>query len=380
MKIVYIIHGTYHGAGMERTLTLKANYLADKFGHDVVIITTDQRKRPPYYPLSEKIQCIDLDINFDLYYDKPLAVSVLSFLRKQSLIKKKLSTLLHALNADIVISMMGRIISFLPKIKDGSKKIYEYHFNKYVRSLMLENASWLKKTAYQWRAWYELKNIKKMDAFVVLTHEDAAMWGNLKNIRVISNASSFFPKESTDSTQKVVISVGRFEHQKGYDRLVPVWQTIADKFPDWQLIVIGSGSKRSEIQAQIKQAGLEDSLILKDPVTDVEAELLKASIYLMTSRYEGFPMVLAEAMACSLPVVSFRCPCGPSDIIDHGQDGFLVDDEDVSQMSTYLSMLMEDEAFRKEAGMAARNNIQRYSQEAIMSLWKQLFNELTKSV
>jgi glycosyltransferase involved in cell wall biosynthesis len=376
MKIVYIIHGTYNTAGMERTLSIKANYFADVLGYEVFIITTDQRNRPAYYILSKKIRCVDLDVNFDQYYNKPLLISIFSFLIKQFICKVRLTRKLHELKADIVISMMGRIISFLPKINDGSKKIFEYHFNRYVREQMLENSTWFKKLVYRIRANSELKNVEKLDSFVVLTHEDASMWGNFRNIQVIPNAISFFTKENAKLDNKIVISVGRFEHQKGYDMLLSIWKPVVKKYPDWKLIVYGDGSKRDSIMAQVNKEGLNESLIIKDPVSNIESALLDASIYLMTSRYEGFPMVLVEAMACGLPVVSFRCPCGPADIIRHNEDGFLIENGDVEKMSEYLSLLIKNEVLRKKAGELARVNITRFTQDVVMSKWEALFKDL----
>lgn len=378
MKIVYIIHGIYNSAGMERILTLKANYLADRLGYDVIIITTDQRERKSYYELSNKVQCHDLSINFDLYYEYPILKRVLSFWDKQKRCKRKLNELLVELKADIVVSLMSRNISYLHKIKDGSKKVFEYHFSRNFREQMLAetNAGFIKKIAYRSRALSEFKNIRKLDSFVVLTHEDSLLWGELPNLSVIPNATSFSPYCKAALDNKIVISVGRIEAQKGYDQLVAIWKSVNEKHPDWKLIVFGNGKGLVALKAQIDEANLQEVILIKPPTPSIEDELLESSIYLMTSRYEGFPMVLVEAMACGLPVVSFRCPCGPGDIVTNGEDGYIVEIGDQESMSFYLDKLIENNELRKRMGAAASENIKRFSQDKVMDLWDDLFNQL----
>lgn len=379
MKIVYITHGTFNSAGMERTLVIKANYLADKLGHEVVIITTDQRGRPSYYQLSDKIKCIDISINFDAYYHQTMLKRIFSFLGKQSQCKRRLNVLLQELQADVVISLMSRILSFLPKIKDGSRKVFEYHFSRNVREQLFGSPQigLFEKLIYRTRAKTEYRHIQKLDAFVVLTHEDALLWGDLKNLTVIPNASSFYPESQAALDNKIVITVGRLEPQKGYDYLVDVWKPVAEQHPDWKLEVYGDGKDYELIYNQITEANLQDSILIKKPTSEIEKKLLNSSIYLMTSRFEGFPMVLVEAMACGLPVVSFRCPCGPQDIINDEEDGFLIAIGDYQSMSSSLLKLIENENLRKKMGHAARVNIKRFSQDEVMSQWENLFNKLT---
>lgn len=381
MKIVYIVHGTYNSAGMERILTLKANYLADKLGYDIIIVTTDQRGREPYYKLSEKITCTDISINFDLYYQYPILKRIFSFLVKQYSCKRKLTDLLKRLNADIVISLMNRTNSYLSSINDGSKKVFESHFNKNVREQMLaeSSSSLLKRIVYRTRSYTDIKYIKRLDALIVLTHEDAKQWGHLNNLRVIPNMLSFLPVEKAELENKTVITVGRLEPQKGYDYLVDIWSPVFAKHPDWKLFVFGTGADLKKIQSQIKESNLEDNIVIKQPTKEIEKELLSGSIYLMSSRYEGFPMVLVEAMACGLPAVSFRCPCGPSDIIRDSVDGFLVDVGDVQTMSNKINYLIENSELRKKMGMQARVNIKRYSQDSVMNLWNNFFIEITSA-
>lgn len=382
MKIIYIIHGIYNSAGMERVLSLKVNYLADKMGYQIIIITTDQKGRKPYYQLSDKIICQDLDINFEDYYKYSFFRRIGSFLIKQKRCKKRLTRLLLNEKADVVVSLMSRTLSFLSKIPDGSKKIYEQHFNRDFRKYVLKEnkTSFLGCMIYNWRGLQEKRNLKKLDCFVVLTQEDADAWGNLMNITVIPNALSFFPKNSACLVNKKIITVGRLELEKGYDNLYRIWQSIFEKHPDWRLEVIGAGKEEEKIRHQLDEVGLSEVVIIRQPTPFIEKELLEASAYLMTSRHEGFPMVLIEAMACGLPVVSFQCPCGPADIIKDGEDGYLIPPGDIEQMADRLNTLIENDEKRLSMGASARNNIRRFSQDIVMQQWVKLFCKLTKGV
>jgi glycosyltransferase involved in cell wall biosynthesis len=378
MKIVYIIHGTYNSAGMERVLSIKVNYLAEIENHEIFIITTDQRNRPPFYQLSSRIKNFDLSINFDEYYQKPIIPRIFSFMYKQNICRKKISKLLIELKSDITISLMSRTLSYLPYIKDGSKKIFESHFGRHVRKNMLDevNSGLIKRIVYQIRAIQEEKNLKKVDCFVVLTEQDAKNWGKMSNLKVIPNPLSFYHEYTNNSSNHQVISVGRIEYQKGYDRLTDIWKLVNRRFPDWKMIVIGEGKNLAYIQKQITNAKLDHVIIIKPPTHEIVKELINSSIYLMTSRYEGFPMILIEAMACGLPVVSFDCPCGPSEIISEYEDGFLINNNDIESMVSKLYLLMENEELRRKMSLAAYKNIKRYSKEEIMRKWMALFNEL----
>lgn len=156
-----------------------------------------------------------------------------------------------------------------------------------------------------------------------------------------------------------------------------IWEPIVKLHPDWKLEIYGEGSDFEKIDTQIKKANLQNSILIKKPTSRIDEKLLRSSIYLMTSRYEGFPMVLVEAMACGLPVVSFRCPCGPEDIIKNNEDGFLINLGDNESMTLSLLKLIEDVDLRKKMGHAARENIKRFSQDEVMSQWTNLFNKLT---
>ena len=187
-KIVYCTPSLYIPGGVERVLTTKANYLADVAGYDVTIVLTDGKGKEPYYPLSPKVKIIQLDIRFEELWHLSFVKKVFAYLKKQRIFKKKLTATLMELHPDITISLLRREINFITSIKDGSKKIGEIHVNKdNYRNFESNNTNFIKNCFAKWWMKDLMKKIKKLDRFVVLTHEDKTKWNNLNNIIVIPN-------------------------------------------------------------------------------------------------------------------------------------------------------------------------------------------------
>ena len=217
-----------------------------------------------------------------------------------------------------------------------------------------------------------LNKIKYYDRLVVLTEEDRKDWGRKDNIVVIPNALTFYPKESADLSIPRVIAVGRLSAQKGFDRLIAIWAEIEPYFPDWKLTIIGSGELQDTLERQIGLLKLK-SVEICPPRAEIIREYLGSSVYVLTSRHEGFPMVLHEAMACGLPVVAYTCKCGPRDIIQDRQDGFLIEEGDENEFVKRLSQLMADSSLRQKVGNEARRNIIRFALPSVMKKWENLF-------
>ena len=186
----------------------------------------------------------------------------------------------------------------------------------------------------------------------------------------------FYPPVGSTCTSKKIISVGRYDEQKGYDMLIDAWEIVHQTYPDWNLYIYGNGALQKNFENRIKQKQLGQSLFLCAPVKDIEQKYLESSMYVMSSRFEGFGMVLIEAMACGLPCVSFDCPHGPSDIIEDEVDGLLVENGNVQLLSQKIGRLIQDDTLRREMGTRARKSVLRYSKENIMQQWKDLFERL----
>lgn len=379
MKIIYCTHSTCNPGGMERVLLNKVTYLSQLPGWDVSVVTTDQHQRPPFYPFPEKVRMTDLGINYSDDNDKGVRKKITGYLRKRREHKRKLTALLQKEKADIVVSLYPSESSFIPDIKDGSKKVLELHFCKFFRLQYGRKGllGWIDKM----RTRQDERIVRRFDKFVVLTNEDRGYWGNLSNIEVIPNAAMNLSGHYSNVMHKRVIAVGRLDYQKGFDRLVRAWNIVQRDmaFHDWQLDIFGQGEWREMLQRMIDERGLQNSLHLNQPTKQIGDEYLRSSLLVMSSHYEGFPMVMIEAMACGLPVVSFDFKCGPKDIIRDGENGLVVTDSDIEGLAEAMMEIMDDEDYRKMLSQNARKVVTTYSEEIVMGQWIALFESLAEN-
>lgn len=374
MKIVYCHCSLYNPGGMERVLFNKVAWLAAA-GHDVSVVTTDQQGRPPFYRFPDGVRLTDLGINYSLDNNKSLRERIPSYLRKRRLHRRRLTGLLMAERPDITVSLYPSESSFIPDIPDGSKKILELHFNRYFR--LQYGRRGLTGLIDRWRSRQDVKIARRFDSFVVLTDEDKKYWGDIPGITVIPNAALPMSLKS-DCMSRRVIAVGRLDYQKGFDRLISAWELVKRNpaSAGWRLDIFGQGEWREMLDAMIAEKGLRDSVKINVPVANIECEYARSSVIAMTSNYEGFGMVLAEAMSCGVPAVSFDCKCGPSDIITDGADGFLVRNGDIRAFADALLRLMADDDLRRRMGEAATAVTARYSEDRVMGQWLSLFSHL----
>lgn len=376
LKIVYCIPSLYYPSGMERVVTLKANYFAEIFGYEIIIVLTDGKGKVPFYTLSPRIRIINLEINYDELYGQSFLKKTVLYLKKQHIFKKRLNDCLMKIKPDITISTLRREINFISSINDGSVKIGEIHFSKAnYRDLNGEKIFspiqkfiahfWMRQLVFQ---------LKKLDKFITLTDQDRLMWTELKNVETINNPLSFFPDRISQCENKQIIAAGRYVPQKGFDLLIEAWKLVEEKHPDWILQIFGDGDRKL-LEDIIKKNNIHNCY-LKRSTFDIGSEYIKSSIYVLSSRYEGMPMVLLEAMAYGLPLVSFDCPCGPKDIITHNKDGILIKSGDINDLAEKICLLIENKNLRKEMGQMARINSEKYRIENICKQWKILFENL----
>lgn len=378
-RIAYCLPSLYIPGGMERVLTIKANYFAEKLDYDVYIILTDGKGTKPFYPLSPKVQLIHLNLNFNTLWDKPLYKRYLTYVIKMHLYKKRLTQCLFEIRPDITVSMLRREINFINSIHDGSVKIGELHINKLnFRNLSEEKGyGFIKNTLSKLWMKQSDRQLKKLSKLVILTEEDRANFSYyLQNTAVIYNPLPYYPEQTSDCNAKEVIAVGRYVYQKGFDLLIEAWRIVAKKHPYWNLRIYGGGD-RTEFFALKKKYQL-DTLYLEEQTQDIMQQYCKSSIFVLSSRYEGFGMVITEAMSCGVPPISFTCPCGPRDIIRDNEDGLLVENGNIEQLAEKICYLIENDEIRKEMGKMARINSKRFDMENISKDWVALFNQLIK--
>ena len=378
MTLIYCTHSLCNPGGMERVLVNKVTYLVNRLHWDVSIVTTDQKGRPSFYALPEGVRMTDLGINYSDDNPKGALVKILGYLRRRRRHKRLLSELLKREKADIVVSLYPSESSFIPSIKDGSRKVLELHFCKFFR--LQYGRGGLLGLIDRWRTKQDERIVRRFDKFVVLTEEDKGYWGNLSNIDVIPNAAMNMGGHFSDVSAYRVIAVGRLDYQKGFDRLIQAWRLIQghNGFKDWHLDIFGQGEWQGMLQKMIDDFGLERTAHINRPTNQIGGEYAKSSMIVMTSNYEGFGMVLVEAMACGVPAIAFDCKCGPKDIIDNNVNGILVHNGDIKGLADAMMRLMGDEELRRSMSVQARRVVDTYSEETVMTRWVELFESLVK--
>lgn len=379
---MYFIPALFNHGGMERVLTSKVNYLVEEMGYRITIVTTDQMSRGCYFSLSGKIDLIHLDLDFNSHFEKNLIPKYFCHQLKMIKYKREVQKLVDIIKPDILISLGGKEIDFIYKLKTNAAIVCEMHFSMNIRTQFLVS----RKRGLLWTVLgnirtNQLKNTtKKIDKLIVLTNQDKNQWEKThKNVLHIPNPATFEVREREGVDYKSVISVGRLDPQKGYSMLIDTWVLVKDKHPEWMLNIFGTGDLKEQLEGKINALGLKGNVNLKGKSDEIENEYLKSSFFVMSSLYEGLPMVLLESMSCGLPVVSFDCEWGPREIIKDGYNGFLVETGDVNQLADKICQMIENHELRKTMSLNALEVAKKYDISIVMKKWDALFKELKNS-
>ena len=382
MKIAYIYPAFINIGGADKIIISKANYMADHWGWDVYLVTDSQNGIEPFFPLSEKVHLVDLDINFFQQYQYGPLRRLMVYLRLMRKYERKLSQTLSVLRPDVIVSTFSRDAKLVGLFKRYAKTaIAEVHTTK--KNIRALPNLRLKGGVYKLLANYIEHQLdasaRKFDEVVVLNTLEEELWRPVRPVKVINNAVQYYPEEENQLTAKSVIYVGRAEYEKAPDRLIEVWRVVAQHHPDWTLRMFCTGAMLDELKRKVKEYGLEQQVRFMPPTKDMEHEYMTSSLCVLTSRFEGFPVVLQEAMGCGLPCVSFNCPSGPRYIINDGEDGYLVDDGDIAAFAEKVCLLMDNAPLRRQLGSKAKQHMALYSKERIMEQWHQLFTQRAKN-
>lgn len=354
-KLLYITNGINGSGGLERVLSVKASLLADEYGYDVSILSLNHGHLNPFYQFSPKIKMLSIEVN-----GNPI-----KYIAKY---KKGVQDTVNQIKPDIILVCDDGLKGFyLPRIiKTKAKWVYERH-----ASIQLNTSRGIKgkliKRLMQ-------KQASRFAAFVVLTPSNIREWKS-DNVIDIPNPASFKAELTSKLENKVAIVVGSHSHNKGYDTLLRIWKNIESLYSDWELNIYGKIDNNMTYLKLAEQFQLKN-VFFHNPVSNIQEKYLESSIMLLTSRTEGFGMVLIEAMECGLPCISFDCPSGPRDIITHQKDGFLIENQNEKDFINALTLLMENRELRKQMGMKAKENVQRFSPEIIVKQWDDLFRKL----
>lgn len=381
-KVVLCTPALYSAGGVERIVSYKASYFAEKLGFDVSIIVTEGKGRDCYFPLSDKVKVINFELGFEGLWKASFMKKVFLYLTKQRQYKRLLKNELMRIRPDITISMLRREINFLTDIPDGSKKIGELHVNRAnYRNFEAIDSNIIKRLFAKFWMRSLVGKLRRLDQLVVLTEKSKASWPELSNVTVIPDPIPMQVECGERNVElgmkaKRVVTIGRYAYQKGYDLLLQAWAEVEKHYPDWSLDIFGQGDQTVYRQLMTELGIDTDRCHLNGPVEDVVKTYQNSNIFVLSSRFEGFGLVLVEAMACGLPVVSFDCPAGPDEIIADGVDGLLVPSGDVHVLAEKLMVLMSDENLRRRLGQQARQTAQHYDMTSLADQWTTLFEKV----
>lgn len=366
MRLLIYIHSLENG-GAERVAANLANHWVS-IGWDVTVVTVAPQTRD-FYGLDGSVRRISLQLASS-------GGNVLAgFVRTVKRVRA-LRRVLREVRPEVALSVMHTANVVLSHAARGLPNLCligsEHNFPpKAPMGIIWET---LRRHAYA-----------DLDAVVALTSECAG-WlrtnSRARRVEVIPNAVTWplpmhDPRVDPESVctpgRQVLLGVGRLSAEKNFSTLVEVFARLAAKHPDWDLVVVGQGPLYAELEAQIKAAGLERRVFLPGSVGNVGDWYARASLYVMSSYFEGFPNTLVEAMSYGLPAVSFDCDTGPRDIIRDNIDGFLIPPGDTSRMEAALTLLMGNEAYRSDMASEAIRVRERFSMRKISGMWEDLF-------
>ena len=365
MKLVYIVNRIDGPGGLERVLSIKASILADNHNYAVHIITLNQENTELFYEFSSKI----------VYHNiSAVGNPILKIYRYVTNLRNAVKSIKPDVIAVCDDGLKGLFLPIL--LGKPVPMVYERHVSRQAGNLNVNKSI---SSKFKIAVTFRLMNFgaKFYNKFVVLTNGNLNEW-NLKNVKVIPNPLSFYPEESSTLTNKTVLAVGKQSYQKSYDRLLKSWQIIHNKFPDWTLNIYGTISKKEKLDELAKMLKIEQSVNFYPPVKNIKDKYKEASIYVLSSRYEGFGMVLTEAMAYGVPCVAFDCPYGPSDIISNNKNGIVVKNGDIEDLANGVNTLIANKDLRKSMGQNAKIDVKRYFPKKIVAQWNELFLSLIK--
>ncbi len=380
VRILFVLRSFAMLAGTERVVSNKLNWLANH-GYEVALVTYEQGSHPMAYELHPSIRVTDLDVRFFTTNRLPLYQRYIAYRRMKRLFRQRLQQVVDDFRPDIIMTTTYslKIADEILKVRGGTHLVMESHetcstvmkaYDYRSRPLMRMVAQWYDRQYYQ--------IVDRFDQLVTLTAGDAAEWQrHIKvPVSVIPNPLMYYPSTLSDkpATGHRFISVGRLERVKGFDRLITAFARIAEQCEDWCLDIYGQGSEEVALRAQIAQYGLEQRILIHQPTPHIYDAYQQSDCYVLTSRHEGFGMVLLEAMSCGLPCVAFDCPYGPGEVIKNGETGWLVRNDDVEQLAERLLWVATHDDERQQLGETARQQVLQYQNDAVMQQWTNLFS------
>lgn len=356
-----------NSGGMERIVIDKINYMSEK-GHDVSLVYFGSDDDVPFFPLDKRVKRIALPDNADL---------TSFYLRVKHWIKtiKAIKTIIANENPDIIVNAQTPIVHWiLPFVRKDIPKIFEFHFS--YQGLKIADKKAFAKNRYKA---YKKDFIRKVfcplyTKCVVLTEKDKEAWG-FKNMVVIPNFTALPIKHRAEMCCQRVISAGRLCYQKDQQILIDAWAIVNRQCGAWQLDIWGNGAEREALEHKIEKLGLEGKVNLKGVSQNIEDKYPNYSLFVLPSRYEGFPLVLVEAMQFGLPCIGFDIP-GNDAIIEDGRNGHIVKERSAEALAeTIISTIINSDKMKRMSEYAI-TSVQRFDKDRVMGMWIELFNDV----
>lgn len=366
MVLLYFTDSLRYSGGIQRMLTSKINYLAKE--NDYIIHLICFEKCQSFFSVDNRVHIHSLNIE-----NKSLSVveKILSIPR----IIKRTKSLIKTIKPDIIINENMKIMSFLlPFFIKRIPLIYVIHFS-YEGLMQLSHSIYKNKIIRKHITSIRKSILKKYSYFVVLTEEDKRKW-NLPNCMVIPNFTCINNSTQSTLTSKTAIFVGRFSPEKDLETLIKAWKIVSVTEPEWKLNLYGDGIEKNKIKSLIQELRLEESISLKGKSSNIEDVYKTASLLVLTSKFEGFVLVVLEALTMGVPCITFNIS-GCNNMIKNGVNGFLVKEHSHTAMANQIIKYIQSSTKEKHAMQQnIPETINRYSKDIVMQQWKNLFSSL----
>lgn len=358
MKILYITPDITDSGGIARVLSTKLNYLVSKLDYEICILSVNDGNTPSFYEFNSKI------IWFNIKETSNRFLFLWQYVR---FIKKTIA----ATKPDVIVYCDSVLWLFIPwLVKPKLPTIFETHFT--INFIKQKHSSFYQNWRSKIIVWWRKKTIQKFDTVVFLTQAESDNW-KLKNSNIIPNPVAFLCTQKAVLHNPKAMAVCVNPYVKGLDRLLQIWSETTKNFPNWTLDIYGKWEENKSFLKLASDLQIADKVNFLPLIKTIENAYQQSSLFLLTSRYEAFPMVLIEAMNHGLPCIAFDCPVGPAAIIENEVNGFLVEDGNQDLFAQKLALLMQNSDLRSKMGANAQESIKKYKVEIVMQKWEKFF-------
>lgn len=354
-KLLYITTNLQNSGGVARILSVKLNYLIEKYDYNISVINSNQKNNIFFYDFNGQIKFFSINTNHLFEY------------------KKELNVLINNIEPDIIVNcdngLKGSLLPYL--INSKAPLIYERHCGK---NISIETL--IEKFKLMASNFILERSINKYKEFIVLNDKEKQDWDR-SDIQIIPNPLWLNLKhKKKECNSKIAIAVGRHSFEKRLDRLIAIWAKVVEKHPDWGLKIYGERNKNIQLEKLVNKLNIEKNIQFNNPTNDVEKIYSEACMLLTTSVSESFGLVLIEAMAFGIPVIAFGGTSGTETLIDDGVNGFLVKQNETKTYIEKTNLLIENAMQRKQMGENARKSLESFNIDYIMILWHNLFQSI----